>query len=191
MMKKIWLILCVCGVFCLGIVTGCVILNKKIFDSRSYNRTLKYMHFTKDQCGIIQDKIIDNIKNCHSSICNDKLKEMHAIYHDDCVGREFELVAPRVKMRSCEVMQDIIEKQFNMYPGNLSKEKSGFYRDHIDLASYFVKLAIKGCPENAGKYRALAMREIEIVESLTVIEYIDMNDKQEINRILKLLGNAE
>ncbi len=140
----------------------------------------KGMQLSDAQCAVVQEKIIENAK-CYSAFCTEHLKELYAIYRNDCAGR---IIPEEIyEMRSCAQMEKIIKKRFDA-----SKETSSSYRDHISLASYFVKLAVHACPEHVEMYNNLAWREIEIVGALTSVEYMDMADKQELNRVLKTLG---
>lgn len=140
----------------------------------------KGMQLSDAQCAVIQEKIIENAK-CYSSVCTEHLKELYDIYSADCAGRDMPEEA--YEMRSCAQMEKILKKRFDP-----AKETSSSYRDHISLASYFVKLAVHACPENVEMYNNLALREIEVVSALTSVEYLDMADKQELNRVLKALS---
>ena len=63
---------------------------------------------------------------------------------------------------TCQDVEALMNGRLEYY-----SENSQDTADHLVRAKTFATMALHGCPENAEKYKALALREVEIVRALS------------------------
>jgi hypothetical protein len=97
-----------------------------------------------------------------------KYRELLAREHDimRALGNEMAESGTEI-VPACKSVESVLKR--NLY----SNEDSTDSRDHIRNAGIYASLASRGCPENAEKYRELALREIEIARALTDDKFYD------------------
>lgn len=158
--RKVWGVLALAGLFTCGVFIGTTLNNNRTPDTD--NRVIE---FSKDDCYTIINKIKDVTDA-------DLLEELKDVYNDNCAGRAIDVKpvvsqndtdADDTSVSTCERIEQLLRQQL------YSEEDNSAYV-HLSNANTYARLAERGCPENADKYRALAAREIEITTALQPVE---------------------
>ena len=158
--RKVWGVLALAGLFTCGVFIGTTLNNNHAPDTD--NRVIE---FSKDDCYTIINKIKDVTDA-------DLLEELKDIYNDNCAGRAIDVKsfaqendndADDAPVATCGRIEKLLAQQL------MPEEDSNAYA-HLNNANTYARMAERGCPENADKYRALAAREIEITTALQPVE---------------------
>ena len=83
----------------------------------------------------------------------------HRAAVDDQKSAETVHVAATDDQPACAVVEEVLL-------GWLAPENGGDYRNNLANAEIYSRLVDKGCPENAARYRDLALRQLEIADAL-------------------------
>lgn len=94
----------------------------------------------------------------------------------NAVFGEYNFVTKEVS--TCERIEQLLKGRLN------SKDIDNF-NYHLENAEIYARLAERGCPENADKYRALAASEIEITTALQPVEYMQTYDIENVVDVYK------
>lgn len=160
--RKVLGVLALVGLFTCGVFVGTT-LN----DNRTPNADGRIIAFSESDCYAIINKI-------KAATDADLLEELKDIYNDNCAGRAIDVKsfaqendndADDAPVATCGRIEQLLAQQL------MPEEDSNAYA-HLNNANTYARMAERGCPENADKYRALAAREIEITTALEPVEYM-------------------
>lgn len=160
--RKVWGVLALAGLFTCGVFIGTTLNNNRTPDAD--NRVIE---FSETACS----DIIGKIRNATDADLVEKLKD---VYNDNCAGRVIDVKsfaqendndADDAPVATCGRIEQLLAQQL------MPEEDSNAYA-HLNNANTYARMAERGCPENADKYRALAAREIEITTALEPVEYM-------------------
>ena len=94
----------------------------------------------------------------------------------NAVFGEYNFVTKEVS--TCERIEQLLK-------GRLNPKDVDNFNYHLENAEIYARLAERGCPENADKYRALAASEIEITTALQPVEAMSDIDVAEVVDVYK------
>jgi len=130
---------------------------------------------TKEVCGILERKIVSYVDS-YSFPTKDadsvtKLKDMNDAFAKNCKGRKIGAkpaepaasndVVP-LPAKTCAAIEALLEEDIERRFDPRSQEA----KDYFQKAQIYATLAADGCAENREKYKALAVREIDISRAL-------------------------
>ncbi len=94
----------------------------------------------------------------------------------NAVFGEYNFVTKEVS--TCERIEQLLK-------GRLKSKDIDNFNYHLENAEIYARLAERGCPENADKYRALAASEIEITTALQPVEDMQTYDIENVVDVYK------
>lgn len=162
--RKVWGVLALAGLFTCGVFIGTTLNNNRAPSSDD-----KVIKFSEHDCY----SLINKMTSTDDADMVEKLKE---VYNDNCANRIIYTEPVTVPDDADDEPGDVAtcERIEQLLQWRLSSEGTPDPDDHLNNADTYARLAERGCPENADKYRALAAREIEIATALQPVE--DMSE---------------
>lgn len=144
------------GLFLCGLILGWTLNNPKV-----------YSYFNDNQCEEIAAEAIQ-IFNINDKSEDDlqRLDELNNLYSKGCPGKllviekTVSVTQPEIGS-TCQRIEDLVSKR--LYPSDSTESQYHFYN-----ADTYSTLAEFGCPENAERYKALALQELDIASALVV-----------------------
>jgi hypothetical protein len=174
--KKLLITLAIIALFALGVFIG---MHYKFGQKRA---------MTSQDCGILKTKISDTVSEIKtfgiSSERLAKLKEANEFYEKQCDEVEtpptkeaLEPVQKQEKLpaKNCEAIERVLLQRVYEPDNN----ELG-YNARINNATWYSRIADRGCVENKEKYKALAFRELEIARALQDDRFYNDNEVIEI-----------
>lgn len=144
------------GLFLCGLILGWSINNQQI---KSY--------FNESQCDEIAAEAIELFNNENKTSEDlERLADLNVLYSNGCPGKllviEKSVTLTESEIGStCQKIEDLVSKR--LYPSDSTESQHHFYN-----ADTYSTLAEFGCPENAERYKALALQELDIASALVV-----------------------
>lgn len=171
------------GILIFGIAIGFII-----------NGTTRINHssMTMEQCQQISNKIINAADNNDP----DLLRQLNAIFSENCVDRKFrqpkrfnkaKFMPKNTKVKPSGVTCDRIESVWLQRLNNINFEVSDDAQDYINRAKIYAILADKGCEKNSAEYKELAKQDLDVARALNQDRLDDRREATEMVETYKRL----
>lgn len=163
--QKIYGVIALGGLFACGLMVGLAINGGR-------DDGMKKIEMSASQCESIASEIV-YLGTRATNPNMDKLRELNELYSANCAGRlvVVETAAPVSQQQVQEISEQIAEKPTcvvieETLSGRLLNNPGDNSYNYLRNADIYANMMENGCPENAEKYKAAALRSLEIAQAL-------------------------
>lgn len=167
---KVWGVIALAGLFTCGLMLGL-----------AWRGVPTLGTFSQERCDELEEQIVAIVQLGASLEESQDLASIRQEYAAGCPGRFviYDLdntpvvsdVSQPAIISTCARIEDLL--QTRLYP-----EDSADAYAHLKNAETYAAIAEYGCAENADKYKALALREIQILNALQPVESMDAHETE-------------